>query len=552
MKKIKTILALLALLPFSGAFAQEWEYTIEWLEDESPWMKEAKPLRNKNIAVSHFTVFPFSRLDSYQPGLLLLSPDGEELANNGFTKPAFWGYYPHVLSDEDGTAYMMVAYNPDHDSTCANYFLNFDNPPDYSILGLYKLDEQLSIVESHEFHIPVDTSDAHFTGSTMFGPFNSYCGGIHVFSVFIDGSSVVGGYIKKPSLDYFNPHGNDSIFFFRIGLDGTLISHVGYEIDAMGEPGGVVDWSMALSGYHIVKVGDSNIMCFLNGYCINGYDREKEMGQNSNPGYAYRLNGEFDIVDMKLYHQRNGLVYNYFSNAAYVGGCHNTVYLSSDYAKNTYGGIGCSLYEYGLDDDKADDMPILRYIERKSSNLYDCSAQLKGVGVASDNSIYFAYALKDGMDGLTIEHLTPDFDAISTMFYDVDINAEANIIQCVEVTETDDILLTFTSYGNNTQRWWTTVTKFPAEAFVGIKEAHDNGLKVAVAYPNPGKDELNIRTSLKNAHVEIFDMSGKLVHSQAITGSVTSIKAETWPNGVYVWKVVSDGKEAESGKWVKE
>ena len=77
----------------------------------------------------------------------MLSPDGEELANNGFTKPAFWGYYPHVLSDEDGTAYMMVAYNPDHDSTCANYFLNFDNPPDYSILGLYKLDEQLSIVD---------------------------------------------------------------------------------------------------------------------------------------------------------------------------------------------------------------------------------------------------------------------------------------------------------------------------------------------------------------------------------------------------------------------
>ena len=46
--------------------------------------------------------------------------------------------------------------------------------------------------------------------------------------------------------------------------------------------------------------------------------------------------------------------------------------------------------------------------------------------------------------------------------------------------------------------------------------------------------------------------NGRPVHSQGITENVTEIYAADWPSGVYVWKVISGGGEAESGKWVKE
>ncbi len=105
---------------------------------------------------------------------------------------------------------------------------------------------------------------------------------------------------------------------------------------------------------------------------------------------------------------------------------------------------------------------------------------------------------------------------------------------------------------DNHDQYWSSVTKFPAEAFVGIEEAHDNGLKVAIAYPNPGKDVLNIRTALQNARVEVYDMNGRLIHSQTLTGHVTAIDAEDWAEGVCVWKVLANGKEVEIGKWVKE
>ena len=100
--------------------------------------------------------------------------------------------------------------------------------------------------------------------------------------------------------------------------------------------------------------------------------------------------------------------------------------------------------------------------------------------------------------------------------------------------------------------WGSVVVKFPAEAFVGIEEAHENGLKVAIAYPNPGKDVLNIRTGLKDARVEVYDMRGRLVHNQEITDNITPIATTSWPSGTYIWKVIANGKEAESGKWIKE
>lgn len=77
---------------------------------------------------------------------------------------------------------------------------------------------------------------------------------------------------------------------------------------------------------------------------------------------------------------------------------------------------------------------------------------------------------------------------------------------------------------NDTSQRWTTVTKFPAEAFEGVDEAHDCGPKLAIAYPNPGKE---------------------------ITENVTAINTTSWPAGSYVWKVMANGKEAERGKWIK-
>lgn len=95
------------------------------------------------------------------------------------------------------------------------------------------------------------------------------------------------------------------------------------------------------------------------------------------------------------------------------------------------------------------------------------------------------------------------------------------------------------------------ILKVPKEVFDGIDEAHDAGFAVAMAYPNPGNNVLNIRTALHNAHIEVYDLSGRLVHNTEITNNITSINAKTWSSGTYIWKVIYNGKLAETGKWLK-
>ena len=113
-------------------------------------------------------------------------------------------------------------------------------------------------------------------------------------------------------------------------------------------------------------------------------------------------------------------------------------------------------------------------------------------------------------------------------------------------------LISTDGYDRHTFEQQHAIYKLSDETIVGIEEAHDAGFAVAMAYPNPGKDVLNIRTGLQNAWVEVYDMNGRLVHWQEITENVTAINAETWPAGMYVWKMISDGKEVENGKWIKK
>ena len=77
-------------------------------------------------------------------------------------------------------------------------------------------------------------------------------------------------------------------------------------------------------------------------------------------------------------------------------------------------------------------------------------------------------------------------------------------------------------------------------------------------YPNPGGNTLNIRTTLPNALMEMYDLNGRLIHRQVLTENETAIDAIDWAEGVYVWRVYTIGVSTssttlvETGKWVKE
>ncbi|MBQ6083579.1 MAG: T9SS type A sorting domain-containing protein [Bacteroidales bacterium] len=60
-----------------------------------------------------------------------------------------------------------------------------------------------------------------------------------------------------------------------------------------------------------------------------------------------------------------------------------------------------------------------------------------------------------------------------------------------------------------------------------------------------------MKTDLQNARIEVYDMIGRTIVNQEIVSDITTINTDNKTAGMYFWKVIANGKVAESGRWVK-
>jgi hypothetical protein len=224
----------------------------------------------------------------------------------------------------------------------------------------------------------------------------------------------------------------------------------------------------------------------------------------------------------------------------------------------------CRLYEFDINLNNSDDLlPINKYIVRGTSNTKDYQASNNATIIRKDNSLVFVYNMDTddykGDSWIVIENLDRDFNTLSTMYYSTDHDGLCHEANSVIYTKDDGILLVGRIYDiTTTEITDVFATKFPASAFNpdNIEEAHAHGLHLAVAYPNPGGDVLNIRCGLRNAILQVYDINGRKIHEEEITDDVTSIDASGWQSGTYIWKLGMRNeelgmKEVESGKWIK-
>ena len=186
-----------------------------------------------------------------------------------------------------------------------------------------------------------------------------------------------------------------------------------------------------------------------------------------------------------------------------------------------------------------DQMALCEAISFQGENIYMCGYMNTDWGGYDPDTDNFYVAMLDG-----------NLNIVGEIYYH---NEERMVVQySIHVLESGDCLVSTAGKDRKTGEMQHAIFKLSQEIFLSIDEAHDAGFSLAVAYPNPGKDVLNIRTGLQNAHIEIYDISGKLIHNQQITDNITPITTTSWPSGTYIWKVIANGKEAESGKWIKE
>ena len=93
-----------------------------------------------------------------------------------------------------------------------------------------------------------------------------------------------------------------------------------------------------------------------------------------------------------------------------------------------------------------------------------------------------------------------------------------------------------------------TLTETNEPPYVGTEE-HE-GLACCV-YPNPGNGDVRVEAPTENTIVRFYDLQGKLMKAKMFDFN-TSIEAENWPSGIYLWEIWHDNQKEACGKWIKE
>jgi hypothetical protein len=94
---------------------------------------------------------------------------------------------------------------------------------------------------------------------------------------------------------------------------------------------------------------------------------------------------------------------------------------------------------------------------------------------------------------------------------------------------------------------------FEISVVTGLEEAKGINLSVS-AYPNPTTDYLTLEVKdyeLSTLHFQLFDMNGKLLQNERITGTQTSIVMSNLVPATYFVKIIQNEKEIKSFKIIK-
>ena len=554
---MKKIVLTIMLTLFCGVsmISQEWEFFMDSYI-ESPYTRnftDAIELSDGSIVINSPFKLPIEGHATVpHPGLVKISADGTELVRNNYFRPAYCSIsYNQILENEDGELFTLMTYSPDHERLSDNYFKNFDNPPTNAILGLYKIDDELNIVESYEHSFPIDTTENDPMWDAM--P-NENCGRLYLFTSFIDNNGdIVGSFFKCPTFHSPNQAENDSMFFFKMNFEGEILQMKGIECQS-----GHGDY-WRHRGHSMVET-DSH-------YILYQVLEHNDYNFSFIPsGEAWYFDKDMNFVDKKAINQP-GYTMPTTSSLEYVSAVrskHNTVYLTA-VTRSVENPLGDNYFDtrlYEIDDNldnSTELLPIVNYIERGTP--YDDETQPfnNGIILRDDNTLIYVQNwnadvyYKNTDSWVVIEHLDENFETISEMYYTSGEDGNYIEVNSIVPTKNEDLLLVGHANSLNGDKSWNFVTKFPASAFVNIEEAHANNLHLAVAYPNPGGDVLNIRTGLRNATLQVYDMQGRIIHQQIITDEVTSIDASKWNSGTYIWKLTINNEQLtiEEGKWVK-
>jgi predicted outer membrane repeat protein len=82
---------------------------------------------------------------------------------------------------------------------------------------------------------------------------------------------------------------------------------------------------------------------------------------------------------------------------------------------------------------------------------------------------------------------------------------------------------------------------------------HSGSLRKISIFPNPGSNQLNIITNLKDLEFELVNLNGQTIIKESIKNEISSINTESINTGIYFYKLIDKKNNIiEKGKWIRK
>ncbi|MBR5082268.1 MAG: T9SS type A sorting domain-containing protein [Bacteroidales bacterium] len=351
------------------------------------------------------------------------------------------------------------------------------------------------------------------------------------------------------------------------------------------DPNGYFEWSNMLylrlsSDGELLAMGDSpyysNLFYLAQGDLFEYTDGTGDYGQafvgqpegyNNPPVFFARMNRDFtdfqtrDLVENIAISSTDGIIIRDYYAESFVVSLHDgTKYLSTRGVR--WDGWSPGLYDeviVSMKLDQNDSIVALSFIPHDNDSVR-ALAFCHGMDESDEgafficNGVYDPRAWQyqgeiDGLNRFTVTKTDADANIIWSRFYE---DGEHVFQPCSVMATSDEGCLV-------TGRCWTLdqteaelfVLKFYADGSLSVLEKEEY-VRPYTFYPNPTSEQLRLLFSpdVHPAHVELYDLQGRLVHRQ--NKAIESIDMSRLPTGTYTMHVTLEDGKTYMDKVVKE
>ncbi len=384
--------------------------------------------------------------------------------------------------------------------------------PDTTKLWYLKLNTNLDVISEKYLNIPNNR-------------WLSYMNSI----IDTDTNFVLTGYTTRPDTTTPSPYNNDP-FFYKISLSG----------DSLTSKFMSTNYILSLS-FNIIEKFDQT------GYFAYG---SKYSSPSSFGGQRFSLDKQLDSLGIL------GVPYNI------------TTYTSSTKLNDSLilisggGGSMPSAPPYSLNvlSTTQDNVPINYNYFKIEGNMRDFPAIYNGVSKNADN-IYVGgnsnfdyynpfYSNKDSWFHLI--KINPDITPIWEYWYGGD--AYYHLYSMI-ATNDGGCLMVGNRYDDEIQNQERDIyiAKVNSEGLIVWTQEIPIKKQETTVYPNPGTNQINIKTDNKELDFELININGQVLFSQIVNNNLKTINTESLKSGMYFFRLIDKKyKTIETGKWIKK